>query len=74
MTLTPIRPLLQSRPSRLRAPFGGGLPSFILRLALWRRRARTRRQLANLSDHLLTDIGLSAAEGRRESARPFWRS
>lgn len=36
-------------------------------------RARTRRQLACLDPSRLEDLGISAAEARREAARPFWR-
>ncbi|MCB9958909.1 MAG: DUF1127 domain-containing protein [Rhodospirillaceae bacterium] len=38
----------------------------------WIERDRQRRQLAELDQHLLDDIGLSAADARRESHRPFW--
>jgi uncharacterized protein YjiS (DUF1127 family) len=40
----------------------------------WYRRARERRALAELDDHLLRDCGLSRAEARREAAKPFWRA
>ena len=73
MSPTPAQPALQSRPSRLWRRPGIGLSALALYFTLWRRRARTRRQLRALPDHLLADIGLSAAQRRRESARPFWR-
>ncbi len=38
-----------------------------------RRRARSRQQLGELSDHLLKDIGLDRATACHEAARPFWR-
>jgi uncharacterized protein YjiS (DUF1127 family) len=41
----------------------------------WRERMRSRRQLRNLcelDDHILQDIGLTRAALRRE-AKPFWR-
>ena len=40
----------------------------------WYDRARERRALMELSDHMLRDIGISRADARREAARPFWRS
>jgi len=46
----------------------GGLP------AMWRRRARGRRDLARLSDAQLRDIGLDRDRAGAESAKPFWRA
>lgn len=42
-------------------------------LHLWRLRRRSRIALSRLGPDLLSDCGLSEAEARRESARPFWR-
>ncbi|MWV10995.1 DUF1127 domain-containing protein [Pseudomonas sp. R-28-1W-6] len=42
-------------------------------LLLWRQRARTRRQLAQLDERLLADAGICAAERHAELAKPFWR-
>lgn len=42
-------------------------------LCLWRERAWQRRQLARLSDHMLTDIGISRAEAWMECDKPFWK-
>jgi uncharacterized protein YjiS (DUF1127 family) len=39
----------------------------------WRGRARQRRALMELSDHLLRDIGISRADALCEATRPFWR-
>ena len=39
----------------------------------WFERARQRRQLGELSDHMLKDIGLSRADVETEVAKPFWR-
>jgi len=39
----------------------------------WRARARSRRDLARLDDHILKDIGISRADAHRESSKPFWR-
>nr|WP_236614340.1 DUF1127 domain-containing protein [Stutzerimonas azotifigens] len=53
------------------------MPTLLLalsaRLALWRQRVRTRRQLAMLDARGLADIGISAAERDAELSRPFWR-
>ena len=41
-------------------------------ISLWAERSRTRRTLAALDDDRLLDIGVSRADARRESAKPFW--
>jgi uncharacterized protein YjiS (DUF1127 family) len=56
---------------------GIALLTAIRRVALafeeWRRRARSRQELSNLSDHMLNDIGLSREAANHEAAKPFWR-
>lgn len=42
-------------------------------LYLWHERARQRRHLMELDDHLLKDIGLTRGDVYRESHRPFWK-
>ena len=42
-------------------------------LLIWQQRARDRRQLESLSDHMLRDIGLSRADVFAEASKPFWR-
>jgi uncharacterized protein YjiS (DUF1127 family) len=42
-------------------------------VSLWLERARTRRVLAELDEHLVRDIGRTPIEAQRESARPFWK-
>jgi uncharacterized protein YjiS (DUF1127 family) len=42
------------------------------RLLEWRRRLRSRRDLMNLSDTELRDIGLSRCNAEFESSKPFW--
>ena len=42
-------------------------------LLLWYERARQRRALRALDDHLLSDIGRSREEADREARRPFWQ-
>lgn len=39
----------------------------------WRMRVRTRRQLAQLDDHQLNDVGISHSERLEELSKPFWR-
>ena len=42
-------------------------------LRLWRRRARERQQLAQLSERDLRDIGMSRGTVYAELQKPFWR-
>ena len=39
---------------------------------LWHERARQRRHLQFLSDHMLRDIGLIRADVLAEADKPFW--
>ncbi|MEM0987845.1 MAG: DUF1127 domain-containing protein [Pseudomonadota bacterium] len=50
---------------------GGSLWSTIM---LWQARARSRAHLAELDAAQLDDIGVSAEEAHRESAKPFWHA
>ncbi len=43
-------------------------------IRVWHERARQRRALGRLDDHLLRDIGLNRAEAILESRKPFWRA
>ncbi len=42
-------------------------------IRVWRARNRERRELVELSDRDLRDIGLSRWEVEYERTRPFWR-
>lgn len=44
----------------------------VRKVALWRQAARTRKQLADLPDNALADIGLTRDMALREAGRPFW--
>ena len=39
---------------------------------IWHRRARERRALESLSDHMLRDIGLTRADVLAEATKRFW--
>jgi uncharacterized protein YjiS (DUF1127 family) len=55
-------------------PASRALGSDIAELLLsWFERARQRRQLGQLSDHMLKDIGLNRAEVETEVAKRFWQ-
>ncbi len=42
-------------------------------MLLWQQRAEERQRLADLSDHILRDVGLTRAEAESESDKPFWK-
>jgi uncharacterized protein YjiS (DUF1127 family) len=39
----------------------------------WLERSRQRRQLCELNDYMLRDIGITRAEAWFEADKPFWR-
>lgn len=43
-------------------------------LETWHERSQHRRQLREMPEHLLRDIGISAADVYRETRKPFWRA
>jgi uncharacterized protein YjiS (DUF1127 family) len=43
------------------------------RFSKWRRRARSRRELRQLSEIDLQDIGWSRTDAIAESVKPFWQ-
>ena len=49
------------------------LVSATLALVIRDLRRRTRKDLRDLSDHLLQDIGLDPTAARMASTKPFWR-
>lgn len=42
-------------------------------LGVWIMRRRTRNRLSELEPHMLADIGLTAAQARKEAGRVFWQ-
>jgi uncharacterized protein YjiS (DUF1127 family) len=49
------------------------LSNMALTARLWLQRSRTRRRLAELDDHELSDIGIGRGQAWYESEKPFWR-
>ena len=45
---------------------------FLTKVKRWRQNYRTRRQLNQLSEHMLRDIGVEHKEAEHESRRTFW--
>lgn len=58
--------------------FGGSIAREIMgvldTVLLWQQRANDRAHLRTMNDHLLADMGISPADARRESAKPFWQA
>jgi uncharacterized protein YjiS (DUF1127 family) len=50
----------------------GAIRRFVAAIRLWHRRARSRQELRELSDHMLKDIGLRREDLGYEFAKPFW--
>ena len=69
---TSAGPALEFRESAGRRAVGG-LGRALARLGEWRRRIRERRELAGLSDRMLSDIGITRAEAQFLADKPFWR-
>jgi len=44
------------------------------KLSLWTERESSRRELEELSDYTLRDIGLTRADVWREATKPWWRA
>jgi uncharacterized protein YjiS (DUF1127 family) len=49
------------------------LRRFPAMISEWRRRARSRRELLALDDHMLKDIGVTRFDAQYQAARRFWR-
>ena len=56
-----------------KAPLAGTYTAFNQIFATWRRRARERRELGQLDNRTLRDLGLSPGEVQFEANKPFWR-
>ncbi len=55
-------------------PTIGRLAARLIEVLLqWQDRASQRRRLGQLSERMLSDIGLDRADVRREIDKPFWR-
>jgi uncharacterized protein YjiS (DUF1127 family) len=46
----------------------------LVHLTQWLQRSHSRRELANLTERDLRDIGISRSEAEAEANKPFWES
>ena len=51
----------------------GSILMAIRTLSVWVQRYRERKQLLELSDEILADIGMTRADAYKELDKPFWR-
>ena len=49
-----------------------GIGTVFADLYTWRERARQRRLLLTLSDHMLKDVGITRADAEFEARKPCW--
>ena len=63
---------LTSRVAPVAAHPARPLAGLLKLIARWIEVRRQRRQLAELSDELLRDIGITRVEAEAEAGRPFW--
>ena len=61
------------RRARFLPALGARVRGFRATPALWRRRARYRRALAQMGERELTDIGVCWSQIAEEVNKPFWR-
>ena len=59
--------------SRRQRGWQQGVARAVELLMVWHERARQRRELRSLSDHMLRDIGLGRGDVEAEASKPFWR-
>jgi uncharacterized protein YjiS (DUF1127 family) len=71
LTLSPARIRFEDRPlpRTVRGRLWGRLGH---RVSTWRRDERSCRELMNLSDRILQDIGLSRSDAKPELSEPSW--
>ena len=72
LTLHPVLQRRSGRPAATRR-IQAALVGIVGLVREWRRRARSRAELAALDDRTLRDIGLTRVDLCREIDKPFWR-
>jgi uncharacterized protein YjiS (DUF1127 family) len=70
--MSPIVAIHTPIPAVARTPRASATTRTLAALFAWLERARSRRQLAELDDRMLADIGLDRATAHEEAERPFW--
>jgi uncharacterized protein YjiS (DUF1127 family) len=57
-----------------KAPLAGTYTAFQQIFATWRRRSRERRELLNLDERTIRDLGTTRHAVEFEASKPFWRA
>ena len=47
---------------------------FLRHAHVWASRAQQRKELADIPNHLLADMGVTEAECQAEANKPFWKA
>jgi len=71
ITQAPMIPV--SRLPALRSTLAALLGTLGATLRTWQIRVRQRRELRDLDDAVLRDVGISRAQARFSAEKPFWR-
>lgn len=59
-------------PLTVRSTIGSAMHSLLSLFSVWQRRASERKQLGQLDEHMLEDIGLEKFQIAQELEKPFW--
>ena len=69
------KPLYEAIPPlTVRDTVGSALRRLTTLIDAWYRRVEQRRQLGQLNEHLLNDIGLEPFDVTKEQNKPFWQA
>ena len=71
--ITHARIIPVSRLPALRSTLVAMICALRAMLRTWQIRARQRRELRDLDDAVLRDVGISRAQARFSADKPFWR-
>ncbi len=74
-TAVTAKPLYEGVPQlEIRPGLRHWLATVIATSELWLERARERRGLMRLNEHMLRDVGITRAQAEAEGQKPFWQA
>ena len=69
------KPLYEAIPPlTIRSSVGSALHQVAALFGVWHRRTEQRRQLGQLNDRMLADIGIEPLDVAKEVEKPFWQA